>query len=85
MERKLVRNNDEFYELCKYWKDAGYIISIFKNDKVEEYPTEYPCLVLIEASTYTCNNDLDYNYALFNYVYKSEFDEIDDETAKMEF
>ena len=79
MERKLVKNNDEFYELCKYWKDAGYIISIFKNNKVEEYPTEYPCMVLIEESTYTGNNDLDYNYASFNYVYKSEFDEIDDE------
>ena len=79
MERKLVRNNDEFYELCKHWKGNGYIISIFKNDKVEEYPTEYPCLVLIEESTYTYNNDLDYNYALFHYVYKSEFDDIDDE------
>lgn len=79
MERKLVRNNNEFYDLCKYWKDAGYIISIFKNNKVEEYPAEYPCMVLIEESTYTGNNDLDYNYASFNYVYKSEFDEIDDE------
>lgn len=88
MERKLVRNNDEFYELCKYWKNQGYIISIFKNDKVEEYPTEYPCMVLIDESTYTYNNDLEYNYALFNYVYKSEFDEIDDEefddTVKLE-
>lgn len=42
MERKLVRNNNEFYELCKYWKDNGYILSIFKNNKVEEYPAEYP-------------------------------------------
>lgn len=42
MERKLVRNNDEFYELCKYWKDNEYILSIFKNNKVEEYPAEYP-------------------------------------------
>ena len=74
MERKLVKNNNEFYELCKNWKDNGYIISIFKNDKVEEYPTEYPCLVLIEESTYTYNNDLEYNYASFHYVYKSEFD-----------
>lgn len=79
MEKKLVKNNDEFYELCKYWKDAGYIISIFKNDKVEEYPPEYPCMVLIEESTYTYNNDLDYNYASFHYVYKSEFD--DDEES----
>jgi hypothetical protein len=88
MERKLVRNNDEFYELCKHWNDIGYSISIFKNNKVQEYPEEYPCLVLIEESTYTCNNDLDYNYASFNYVYKSEFDELDDEesddTVKLE-
>lgn len=81
MERKLVKNNDEFYELCKYWNDNGYILSIFKNNKVKEYPTEYPCIVLIEESTYTGNNDLDYNYASFNYVYKSEFDEIDDEES----
>lgn len=88
MERKLIKNNDEFYELCKYWKDAGYIISIFKNDKVEEYPAEYPCMVLIEESTHTYNNDLDYNYASFNYVYKSEFDDVEDEesddTVKLE-
>ena len=86
MERKLVRNNNEFYDLCKYWKDSGYIISIFKNNKVEEYPAEYPCLVLIEESTYTCNNDLDYNYASFNYVYKSEFDDAEesDDTVRLE-
>lgn len=81
MERKLVRNNDEFYELCKYWNDNGYILSIFKNNKVKEYPTEYPCIVLIEESTHTGNNDLEYNYALFHYVYKSEFDVIDDEES----
>jgi hypothetical protein len=80
MERKLVRNNDEFYELCKYWNDIGYNISIFKNNKVQEYPVEYPCMVLIEEVTNTYN-DLDYNSALFNYVYKSEFDEIDDEES----
>ena len=86
MERKLVKNNEEFYELCKYWKNAGYIISIFKNNKVEEYPVEYPCIVLIEESTYTGNNDLEYNYALFHYVYKSEFDDVEesDDTVRLE-
>lgn len=79
MERKLVRNNDEFYELCKYLYDKGNIISIFKNDKVEEYPAEYPCMVIINELTYHYNNDLYYNYVLFHYVYKSEFDVIDDD------
>lgn len=87
MERKLIRNNDEFYELCKHWNDIGYSISIFKNNKVQEYPVEYPCMVLIEEVTHTYN-DLDYNSALFNYVYKSEFDVLDDEesddTVKLE-
>lgn len=78
MERKLVRNNDEFYELCKHWNDIGYSISIFKNNKVQEYPVEYPCMVLIEEVTYTYN-DLDYNSASFHYVYKSEFDNVDEE------
>ena len=79
MGRKLVRNNNEFYELCKYWKDKGYILSIFKNDKVQEYPAEYPCMVLIDESTYIYGNDLEYDYVLFNYVYKSEFDVVDNE------
>lgn len=82
MERKLVRNNNEFYELCKCWKDKGYIISIFKNNKVQEYPVEYPCMVLIEESTHTYNNDLDYNYASIHCVYKSEFD--DEDTVRLE-
>jgi hypothetical protein len=80
MERKLVRNNDEFYELCKHWNDIGYSISIFKNNKnnkVQEYPVEYPCVVLIEEVTYTYN-DLDYNSASFHYVYKSDFDVVDE-------
>ena len=86
MERKLVKNNDEFYELCKYWNDNGYILSIFKNNKVKEYPTEYPCIVLIEESTHTGNNDLEYNYALFHYIYKSEFDDVEesDDTVRLE-
>ena len=86
MERKLVKNNEEFYELCKYWKNAGYIISIFKNNKVEEYPVEYPCMVIIEESTHTYNNDLEYNYASFHYVYKSEFDDAEesDDTVRLE-
>lgn len=38
-------------------------------------------MVLIEESTHTYNNDLDYNYASFNYVYKSEFDDVEDEES----
>lgn len=77
MERKLVRNNDEFDELCTYLIDNGYIL--FKKDKLTKYPEEYPCMVLIDKSTYIYNNDLDYNFVSFNYVYKSEFDVINDE------
>lgn len=69
MERKLVKNNDEFYELCKYWNDNGYILSIFKNNKVEDYPSEYPCIVMIEEQLSKDGSDL----CIFHYVYKSEF------------
>ena len=75
MERKLVKNNDEFYELCKYWRE----IEGYKNIQTDDiaHPSEYPCVVMIEEQLSNYGSD----WCNFHYVYKSEFDVIDDEES----
>jgi hypothetical protein len=74
MERKLVRNENEFIQLCKHWKEVeGY-----KN--IQEYdiahPSEYPCMVMIEEQLSNHGSD----WCNFHYVYISDFNVCNEET-----
>ena len=75
MERKLVRNKTEFIQLCKHWRE----IEGYKNIQTDDiaHPSEYPCVVMIEEQLSNYGSD----WCNFHYVYKSEFDVIDDEES----
>ena len=69
MERKLVRNKIEFIELYKYWEEEGY--KNIQEDNIE-YPSEYPCIVLIDKDNWY-------------YIYESDFNvEESDDTVKLD-
>ena len=80
MERKLVRNKTEFIQLCKHWREVE------RYDNIQEdyiaYPSEYPCMVLIEEQISKHGSDS----CNFHYVYMSEFneEETDDDTVKLD-
>lgn len=74
MERKLVRNKNEFIQLCKHWREVeGYYTCIREDDIA--HPSEYPCVVMIEEQLSKDGSD----WCNFHYVYKSDFDVVDDE------
>ena len=78
MERKLVRNKTEFIHLCKHWREEeGYK----KIQKDTTYPSEYPCMVMIEKQLSKDGSD----WCNFHYVYMSDFNEEEtDDTVRLD-
>jgi hypothetical protein len=74
MERKLVRNKTEFIQLCKHWREVEGYYTCMREDDIA-HPSEYPCVVMIEEQLSKDGSD----WCNFHYVYKSDFDVVDDE------
>ena len=67
MERKLVKNETEFIQLCKYWSEEEGYKNIQKDNIT--HPSEYPCMVMIEEQLSKDGSD----WCNFHYVYESDF------------
>lgn len=69
MERKLIRNKLDFIQLYKSYKEEEY--KNIQEDNIA-YPSEYPCIVLIDKDNWY-------------YVYESDFNEEEsDDTIKLD-
>lgn len=69
MERKLIRNKLDFIQLYKSYKEEEY--KNIQEDNIV-YPSEYPCIVLIDKDNWY-------------YVYESDFNEEEsDDTIKLD-
>lgn len=69
MERKLIRNKLEFIQLYKSCKEEGY--KNIQEDNIA-YPSEYPCIVLIDKDNWY-------------YIYQSDFNEEEsDNTVRLD-
>lgn len=69
MERKLIRNKLDFIQLYKSYKEEEY-----KNIQEDNiiYPSEYPCIVLIDKDNW-------------HYIYESDFNEEEsDDSIKLD-
>lgn len=69
MERKLIRNKLDFIQLYKSYKEEEY--KNIQEDNIT-YPSEYPCIVLIDKDNWY-------------YIYESDFNEEEsDDTIKLD-
>ena len=69
MERKLIRNKLDFIQLYKSYKEEEY--KNIQEDNIP-YPSEYPCIVLIDKDNWY-------------YIYESDFNEEEsDDTIKLD-